>query len=86
MQTTSLSVYFDTVKPTIGLKQQTIFIALQMSKRPVCNQELSDYLKMPINSITPRILELRTLNKVELAFKAVYPVTGRMVCYWKTKG
>lgn len=81
---TSLLAY-DEVQPSIGKKQALVLQTIAKAKRPVNNQELSDHLKIPINTITPRTNELLGLDKVELAFKATYPVTGRKVCYWKTK-
>ena len=76
---------YDTVSPSIGKKQALVLQTIAKAKRPVNNQEISDYLSIPINTITPRTNELVVLNKIELAFKAVFPKTGRKVCYWKTK-
>lgn len=81
---TSISAYND-VKPTIGKKQQLVLDTIKKAKRPVNNQEIASHLALPINTITPRTNELLSLDKVELAFKAVYPPTGRKVCYWKSK-
>ena len=82
---TSLETYYKEVKPHLNVKQQTIYIALQMSKRPVCNQELADYLQQPINTVTPRVNELVKLGKVVMAFKDIFPQTNRRVIYWTTK-
>ena len=49
------------------------------------NQEIANFLGKPINTITPRTNELVGLEKVELAFKAVYPATKRTVCYWRVR-
>ena len=84
VQDTSSEVYYNEVKPNLNTKQRTVFIALQMSKRPVCNQELSDYLQQPINTITPRVNELVVMGKVEEAFRDIFPQTGRRVIYWQT--
>jgi len=83
VRATSRAAYFNDVQPKLGQKQHQVLMTLQMSKRPVCNQELADYLEWPINSLTPRVQELREMGKVEEAFRAVYPKTNRKVIYWK---
>lgn len=74
---------YQEVSPKIGAKQALILNTIRRAKRPVNNQEVADHLALPINTITPRTNELLGLNKVELAFKAKFPRTGRKVCYWK---
>ena len=74
---------YQEVSPKIGAKQALILNTIRRAKRPVNNQELASHLALPINTITPRTNELLGLNKVELAFKAIYPATGRKVCYWR---
>ena len=81
---TSLLAY-DEVLPSIGKKQALVLQTIAKAKRPVNNQEIASHLALPINTITPRTNELLGIDKVELAFKAVYPATGRTVCYWRTK-
>ncbi len=81
---TSLAAYRE-VEPTIGKKQALVLQTIHKAKRPVNNQEIASHLALPINTITPRTNELLSLEKVELAFKAIYPATGRKVCYWKIK-
>lgn len=76
---------YDEVSPNIGKKQALVLQTINKAKRPINNQEIASHLALPINTITPRTNELLGLDKVELAFKAVYPTTGRKVCYWKTK-
>lgn len=76
---------YEVVSPTIGKKQALVLQTIAKAKRPVNNQEIASHLALPINTITPRTNELLSLEKVELAFKAVYPATGRKVCYWRIK-
>ncbi len=76
---------YDEVQPTIGKKQALILQTIAKAKRPVNNQEIAIHLALPINTVTPRTNELFSIEKVELAFKAIYPATGRKVCYWKLK-
>lgn len=79
---TSAQVYFGEVLPRLGDKQKRVIKALQKSKRPVCNQEIAEYLGQPINTVTPRMNELVKLGMVRMAGKAVYPKTNRRVIYW----
>lgn len=81
---TSLEAYKE-VSLKIGDKQKLILDTIGYAKRPVNNQEIAAYLNLPINTITPRTNELVSLGKVELAFKAIFHLTGRRVCYWKIK-
>ncbi len=76
---------YDEVQPTIGKKQALVLQTIAKAKRPVNNQEIANHLLIPINTVTPRTNELFSIAKVELAFKAIYPATGRKVCYWKLK-
>lgn len=83
VQDTSAETYYGEVKPALGEKQQKVLNALNISKRPVCNQELADHLGQPINTITPRVNELVAKGLAEEAFRAIYPKTNRRVIYWK---
>ena len=76
---------YDEISPSIGRKQALVLQTIAKAKRPVNNQEIAFHLALPINTITPRTNELLSIDKVELAFKAIYPATGRKVCYWKIK-
>ena len=83
VRATSRKAYFTEVHPKLGDKQQKVLVALQMSRRPVNNQEIAEHLGWPINSVTPRVQELRELGKVEEAFRDIYPKTNRRVIYWR---
>lgn len=76
---------YEEVSPELGDRQKVVLETISRAKRPVNNQEIADFLKKPINTITPRTNELVSMDKVELAFKAIYPVTNRKVCYWQVK-
>lgn len=78
-------IAYKEVAPKIGHKQALVLKTIAKAKRPVNNQEIASHLLLPINTITPRTNELLSIDKVELAFKAIYPATGRKVCYWKVK-
>lgn len=81
---TSKLAYKD-IQPKLGDKQKLVLETIRKAKRPVNNQEIALHLALPINTITPRTNELLSIEQVELAFKAIYPATGRKVCYWKIK-
>ena len=83
VRSTSRQTFFNEVKPKISQKQQEVYVALQIAKRPINNLELSKYLGWPINSVTPRVNELVEMGKVEEAFRDIYPATGRRTIYWK---
>jgi len=81
---TSIAAYED-VTPSLGDRQRVVLDVIRLAKRPVNNQEIANHLHKPINTITPRTNELVEKGLVELAFKDVYPVTNRKVCYWRIK-
>lgn len=83
-QQTSLLAYHNDVKPTLGQKQARVLNAVR-ALGTACNQELANFLHLPINSVTPRVFELRTLGKVEMDRKDLYPTTNRKVIYWRAK-
>lgn len=81
---TSLAAYKE-VEQKLGERQKMVLDTIRIAKRPVNNQEIANHLGVPINTITPRTNELVELGKVELAFKGVFPLTKRTVCYWRVK-
>lgn len=63
MQQTSLDAY-ESIRGTLNPSQQMVFHQLEVSG--CCsNEKLSDLLSLPINKITPRILELRKKGLVK---------------------
>lgn len=84
LQQTSLLAYHNDVKPTLGQKQARVLNAVK-ALGSACNQEIADYLRLPINSVTPRVFELRAMGKVEMDRKDIYPATNRKVIYWRVR-
>ena len=80
MQMTSLSAYSD-VKKNLNRKQQNVYEAIE-EIGPATNRQLAEHLGWPINSITPRVLELRQKSKVISCFVA--PDGGRNANWWGT--
>lgn len=83
MNTTSLEAYYGEVVSHKTTMQRKVLELVLSAKRPVCNKEIADKMDMPINSITPRVNELVKGGRMEAAFKAIYPPTGRRVTYWR---
>jgi hypothetical protein len=80
MQTTTLKAY-EILRPDINRRQSQVMLVLRLLGQ-ACNYELSQYLKLPINVVTPRILELRQQGRVIEAGRRRSP-TGRQAIYWK---
>ncbi len=79
MQDTSLDAY-RTIKDQLNPRQQKIFDQLQISGS-CTNEKLSDLLSLPINQITPRILELREKGLVKMMWQEPGK-SGRMANVW----
>jgi len=79
---TSLNAYHGEIKETLGERQRQVKAVLATQK-DATNSELADLLKFSINRITPRILELRDKNEVELSCIRECKITGRQCKAWK---
>lgn len=66
----------------LGKRQLEVISALKELK-VANNREIAELLDMPINSITPRCLELRDLKIVEEAGTKVDSVTKRKTMTWR---
>jgi len=72
MQATSLEVYFSNVLPEIGDKQREVLrIFTENPTMNFTNRELARELRWEINSITPRVYELRGRDK---RFQMIEPI------------
>lgn len=88
---TSIDTYHSEVRPTLGDRQKAVYAALceahERDRKPnMTNSELAAMLNWPINTITPRIFELRAAGKVVEDFKRPCRVTGRMAYAWRAAG
>lgn len=79
---TSRLAYASKVRPTLGLRQVQVLEAMK-ERQDWSNTELSKALGWPINTVTPRVNELRKYGCVEFAGKRVCHVTGLRVMAWK---
>lgn len=84
IQDTSLQAYYNEVKPTLGERQRVVYEALK-TKEDITNTELSLLLDWPINTVVPRVNELRKIGLVEDAGKRICRVTGRSVHSWRLR-
>tara|TARA_B100000029_G_scaffold31644_2_gene30147 strand:- start:2863 stop:3120 length:258 start_codon:yes stop_codon:yes gene_type:complete len=64
----------------LGPRQEIVFHQLQVSGG-CTNEKLSDLLSLPINQITPRILELREKGLVKKMYEEPGK-SGRMAIVW----
>lgn len=81
-QQTSLLAWIE-IQPKLGKRQSDVLNALK--QRPMTNLDLARTLSLPINSITPRVMELRSKGLVEEHTKARCQQTGRLCIYWRVK-
>lgn len=79
MQMTSLLAYKD-AKKDLNRKQKLVYEAIEQIQ-PCTNKRIATYLNWPINSVTPRVLELRQKGKVKLG--EIKPdADGRKANFW----
>lgn len=82
IQQTSLLAYRSLDGSKINERQKQVLYALE-EIAPATNKQIAVHLGWPINSVTPRVLELRTKYKVVEAFKGIDG--GRKASFWKPK-
>lgn len=82
MQQTSLLAYRE-AKTRLSQTQAKVFNALE-DLAPATNLMVAQHLGWGINSVTPRMLELRGKHKVVEAHRGK-DVTGRQAIYWKPR-
>jgi DNA-binding MarR family transcriptional regulator len=80
VQQTSIDAYRELYD--LGQKQADVLWALERLVT-ACNMDISYYLGIPINTVTPRVKELRDMELVEEDHRAPNPITGKVVIYWR---
>ena len=63
-------------------RRKRVYEAL-LEIQPACNFDVSEYLNLPINRITPRMNELVGLGIVTEDHRGLCGRTGKRVIYWK---
>lgn len=84
VQETSKDAYHQEVVPKLGNKQKAVLEVLEKFE-DMTNKEISDYTGNPINTVTPRILELRRKGVVVLSQIRLDKTTGMRAMAWKIK-
>jgi predicted transcriptional regulator len=80
-ETSQLAFLYD-IKPTLGARQR--FVLDEILKHPnITNCELSERLQIPINTVTPRVGELRKMCLVDEDVRRKCQITGRLAIAWK---
>jgi DNA-binding MarR family transcriptional regulator len=73
---------FEEVLMTLGDRQKLVLSAIKKIQ-PCSNLEISKYLNLPINTVTPRCQELRKKGLVVFYKSAQCKYTNRTVNYYK---
>jgi predicted transcriptional regulator len=84
IQDTSLDAYLQ-ILPHLGDSQKEIFRFMMLNRdRDFTNKQLAWELGKPINTVTPRVLELRKMGLL-VKSKVVVQANGRRAWAWKVK-
>ena len=81
MQTTSLDAW-QGIQETLGKRQKVVYNFLK-HLGPSSNIDISKKMGLPINQVTPRMLELRKKGKVVDAGTKTCEYTGKTVKVWR---
>jgi len=81
IQETSKLAYKEILKD-LGERQTQVYQTLK-KLGSASNTMISRELNLPINSVTPRIYELRKHRFVGVDRKAECPITNKLVIFWK---
>jgi len=76
------------IQPRLGMKQAKVLKVLRAARDTrldFTNCELALVLDWPINTICPRVYELRKLGLVVLSRKRACERTGRLAMAWQAK-
>jgi predicted transcriptional regulator len=79
-QETSLLAY-ESIQDELGNKQTQVLAVLDLNPDGLTNQEVSDYLGWPINTVTPRMNELVRKGFVVESGRRICK-TGRKAIVW----
>lgn len=80
VQQTSILAWLD-VQPKLSNKQKEVMEALE-EIQPADNRMLAKHLRWEINTITPRVNELRKKNRIERAYVGE-GASGKLVNFWQ---
>ena len=80
---TSLTAYAEVLE-NLCERQTQVYVVIR-NLNSCNNQMIAEFLRLPINSITPRVNELRKLHIVMMDKKELCPYTKRMTCFWRVR-
>jgi len=83
IQNTSLEAFRE-VLPELGFRQSHIYRILK-AIQPATNTQIASASNLPINSVTPRVFELRRMGLVVFDHTATCPITGRNAKFWRIR-
>lgn len=81
IQATS-SLAFESIVGELGERQLQVLNALKILN-VANNRQISEFVKLPINSVTPRILECRNKKLITVAKVDKDNVTNRQTIFWR---
>ena len=84
VRSTSLNVYRDEVEPTLSARQEAVLSAFSRREN-FTNLELARFLEWEINTVTPRVKELRDKGILEEHCKRTCRISGRTASCWQIK-
>ena len=79
-QVTSILSYKE-MEETLGERQRVVYFVLSELKEAT-DKEISVYLDLPINTITPRRFELVEMGLVREKEKRICKITGKLAISW----
>lgn len=80
---TSILAYTEVLE-NLSERQTQVYCVIRKLKS--CNnQMIANFLYLPINTITPRVNELRKQHVVMMDKKDLCPHTLRLTCYWRVR-
>ncbi len=82
IQDTSRIAYYTEIKPTVQPREAYVLSAYTQ-KEHYTNSELSDFLSIPINTVTPRVNSLVKKGILREGGKRYCGITGRKAIAWE---
>lgn len=80
LRTTSLLAYYEALE-NLGTRQLEVLKAIDKIE-PCNNLMISQYTKLSINSVTPRVYELKKKGLIKESKIDICPITGRKTIFY----
>ncbi len=78
-------IAFEEVLCSLGDRQKLVLSVYKSLNKPLNNLQVSKFLNLPINSITPRVLEIRSKGLITYHHTGACPITGRATKFYIIK-